>query len=235
MTEDPRTNLVYMRPEKWRVYLYLNIGPNLGNWNEDPPNIGAIDRLATLFPPSKYPKLLNIGGGVGNEALYLTSKGYDVTMITLSRLNVEKAKAKGVNVIEMDMHDLHFPANSFDAAYMSHTYEHCLSWFQMLGELFYVLRDGAVVYVIVPYWGLPTEEPIAKPGPAGPAPVTHTNLVTPEQIIWQFNYWGFKLLGDDSINTQSFWFEKRPGPENPRWGMLHWAYDERCKLDSGEK
>jgi SAM-dependent methyltransferase len=54
------------------------------------------------------------------------------------------------DILVMDMHDLLFPDDSFDAVYASHSLEHSFDLDAVLSEIHRVARDGAIVAVEVP-------------------------------------------------------------------------------------
>jgi SAM-dependent methyltransferase len=58
--------------------------------------------------------------------------------------------AQGDGIVVMDMHDLRFDADSFDAVYASHSLEHSYDVGTVVAEIRRVARDGAVVGVEVP-------------------------------------------------------------------------------------
>jgi len=54
------------------------------------------------------------------------------------------------DILVMDMHEMSFPADSFDVVYASHALEHSYDVDRVAGEIGRVARDGAVVGVEVP-------------------------------------------------------------------------------------
>lgn len=54
------------------------------------------------------------------------------------------------DILVMDMHELLFPNDSFDAVYASHSLEHSYDLAVVLAEIGRVARDGAIVAVEVP-------------------------------------------------------------------------------------
>ncbi len=52
-----------------------------------------VDRLVALFPPAPL-KVLDVGGGTGEMAALLKSKGYEVDMLTPSSVQVAEARKK---------------------------------------------------------------------------------------------------------------------------------------------
>lgn len=61
--------------------------------------------------------LLEIGAGHGRDSKFFQDNGLQVTCIDLSPEMVRLCQQKGLNTHLMDMFDLDFPADSFDAVY----------------------------------------------------------------------------------------------------------------------
>jgi len=142
------------------------------------------------IPPKEFPKMLDLGAGDGTETSLLIEYGYDVTGLTLGIDNVTEAMKKyNISLLEHDMHFLAFPPKFFDAAIYIQAFEHYLSWYVGLGELYFVLRPGARVYVDYPN---PDEESMRT--------IWHTNLQYPQQVRWSFEYWGFQEI---KYNTEN--------------------------------
>lgn len=182
-----------------------------------------VEKVKQYMPPEKYPKMLEIGAGAGVETKAFMDAGYDVTGITFGIDNIRYAKEKyNITLFEMDMHDLKFPAETFDCAVMIHTFEHALAPHMVVGELRYVLKDWGRVYIVVP-----------DPNRKDMKTIWHTNLLYPEQIIDIFKYWGFRLVNAKSLKGRDcyeFVFEKLPN-DHPdfqhNWGYIKHIYGRR--------
>jgi SAM-dependent methyltransferase len=61
--------------------------------------------------------LLEIGSGPGRDGLFFLKNGLKVTCIDLSPENINLCREKGLTAYVMDMGNMFFPDNSFDAAY----------------------------------------------------------------------------------------------------------------------
>lgn len=59
-------------------------------------------------------KVLDLGCGSGDHALWFKKQGLDMTCVDISPVMVEICKKKGLNAILMDIEDLDFNENSFD-------------------------------------------------------------------------------------------------------------------------
>jgi SAM-dependent methyltransferase len=185
-----------------------------------------IEKIKAAMPPDKYPFILEVGAGAGDETKALMDAGYRVVGITFGEDNIKRAEEKyGIKLLEMDMHNLQFPEKYFDGAVIIHTFEHALAPHMVVGELRYVLRDGGRVYVAVPD---PDAEHVKT--------VWHTNLLNKEQIIEIFRYWGFReisggeLQGKCDRDKYEFVFEKLPD-DHPdfrhKWGYIQHIYRRR--------
>ncbi len=62
-------------------------------------------------------RLLEVGAGTGNDALFFQEQGIGVVATDLSREMVERCRAKGLEAHAMDFLHLDFPPASFDAVY----------------------------------------------------------------------------------------------------------------------
>lgn len=98
----------------------------------------------------KNKKLLVLGCGDGYELEVLKGlKFQNVTGITLEDEEYASAKARGLNVIQADIHDLPFEDGEFDYVISKETLEHLLSPFLGLEEINRVMkRDGYFVHYI---------------------------------------------------------------------------------------
>lgn len=128
-----------MRKEKFDLYLEKDISVC-----ERKHHTTESMRFVTVFiPPNIYPKMLDIGCGEGREAYVLSQLGYNLTGITNGDINLKYAKENfpNVDIRSMDMHDLEFPSQSFNAIYLHHTLEHSLAPFMQIIEMYCILTD----------------------------------------------------------------------------------------------
>ena len=99
-----------------------------------------------LLPPVKGLKVLEVGCGVGDFALYLSQQGAEVTAIDFSsqaiKLATEKTKVQGSNVNFMvaDAQAVPFAENSFDLVVSCECLEHVPSPQLALNEMYRVLK-----------------------------------------------------------------------------------------------
>jgi SAM-dependent methyltransferase len=84
--------------------------------------------------------LLEIGSGPGRDAKLFQDQGLDVVCIDLSPEMVKRCQAKGLTAYVMDMSDLQFPTNKFDAIYALNSFLHLSK-----AEMSAVLRRIALV------------------------------------------------------------------------------------------
>jgi ubiquinone/menaquinone biosynthesis C-methylase UbiE len=61
--------------------------------------------------------LLEVGAGTGQDSIFFQVNGLAVAATDLSPGMVESCRRKGLEAYVMDLKDLSFPAESFDAAY----------------------------------------------------------------------------------------------------------------------
>jgi len=208
--------------KKWEAYLAIHEKVETGGKGIDKTTRKQLQPLIDIFtkyvPPQEYKHVLDIGAGFGLETKMLMEKGYKVTGITLGKDNIKYAKEKfGIELLEMDMHNLKFAPNTFDAIFMCQTFEHALSPWILVLEMRFVLRDGGRVFLDVP-------------DPDDPAMHTiwHTNLLYPNQIKSLFKRAGFKEVADLSQKHRlKFIFEKLPDnhPDFKHyWGYIQHIY-----------
>ena len=208
---------------KFQAYLAIQRKAETGGRGIDHPDEAAVERYVRrcleFMPPEDYPRLLDVGAGDGYETKRLMDVGYEVVGITLGEDNVRTALERyGVHLNAIDMHNLPFPEGYFDCAVVCHTLEHALAPHMVVGELRWVLRDGGRVYVVVPD---PTRPEMKT--------VWHLSLMTREQVVDLFRYWGFRLVWSEGYE---FVFEKLPA-DHPdfrhQWGYLKHVYEARKK------
>ena len=82
-----------------------------------------LNRFAELAPGKK---VLDVGCGPGNYSYMLSKRGFDVVGIDMSEKMVEIAKKKFSDIPfkHMDMTNLEFPSNTFDAVWSSASFIH---------------------------------------------------------------------------------------------------------------
>jgi SAM-dependent methyltransferase len=99
-------------------------------------------------------KILDGGCGVGDWALYLSSRGFHVTAIDLSLATIEKLKEKfpQSNFIYGDIRDTKLQGNSFDLYFSWGTFEHAEEGLgAAFKEAYRVLKPGGYLVTSVPY------------------------------------------------------------------------------------
>jgi SAM-dependent methyltransferase len=82
--------------------------------------VADCDALARLFPVDRFPRLLELGCGLGRHAHDLTARGYRVTAIEQNATSVESAKLQTspADIRHMDMRSLSDMTERFDGAYL---------------------------------------------------------------------------------------------------------------------
>jgi SAM-dependent methyltransferase len=102
----------------------------------------------TLLKKEGKSTLLEIGSGPGRDGLFFLKNGLKVTCIDLSPENINLCREKGLTAYVMDMSNMFFPDNSFDAAYSLNSLLH-LSKAELPGilkDIHYILRPGGLFY-----------------------------------------------------------------------------------------
>jgi len=129
--------------DQWHVKVHGEEDPEtikLEEWHKN---------VLQFLPLIKGLKILEVGCGVGDFALYLSQQGADVTAIDFSsqaiKLATEKSKAQGGNVhfVVADAQTLPFTENSFDLIISCECLEHVPSPQLALNEMHRVLKPSS--------------------------------------------------------------------------------------------
>ena len=146
-------------------------------WGTEP--AGFLDELIALCPPSVGKKVLDIGCGEGKDAVYMATKGYDVTAFDLTENGIRKAlrlaKENGVKInAYVDDINVFETSEKYDIIYSSGTIQYLFEenkkgFFDKLEKI--TNKNGFVffnVFVEKPFLELPPdwdkEEKMWKPG-----------------------------------------------------------------------
>src|SRR5438093_6532085 len=130
-------------PPEYREYLATQLERTLSK-RENDPGVGAASLINCVAEaqPAGGP-VLCVGCRNGLELDRFRARGFeDVVGIDVF--------SQRPDILVMDMHELSFPADSFDVVYASHSLEHSYDVDRVAGEIGRVARDGAVVGVEVP-------------------------------------------------------------------------------------
>ena len=123
------------------------------NWINDPTEFSQW--VLKYLPPNG--KLLDIGGGHGQDSRFFAAKGYQVTLLDISPRGLQLARDKTPEQLQKNItfvqHDiskpLPFPNNSFDIVYthLAIQYFNEDTTKQIFDEMHRVLQSGGVVAV----------------------------------------------------------------------------------------
>lgn len=102
--------------------------------------------------------VLEIGAGAGHEAAYFAAAGLSVMATDISRENVARCRAKGVESEVADFYELTYPGDTYDAVWAASCLVHVpdRDLDLVLGEIGRVLRPDGLVFVGL-WGGHPTE------------------------------------------------------------------------------
>lgn len=106
-------------------------------------------RLMQAQPLPQGASVLDIGCGQGVALEVFKAAGLDPVGITLGA-DAAVCRAKGLNVVEMDMAFLDFDDGRFDLVWCRHALEHSVMPYFTLSEMHRVLKPGGLLYVEVP-------------------------------------------------------------------------------------
>ena len=137
-------------------------------------------------------RMLEIGAGTGQDAVFFASHGIDVVATDLSVAMVARCRQKGLDARVMDFSQLDFPAESFDAVHAVNCLLHVpnTELSAVLASIARVLRPGGLFFLGV-YGNQRTEE-----GPAESddhVPARFFSFRTDEQIV-QFASESFDIV-----------------------------------------
>ncbi len=93
--------------------------------------------------------LLEVGSGPGRDGLFFLENGLKVSCIDLSPENIHLCREKGLTAYVMDMSNMFFPDNSFDAVYSLNSLLH-LSKVELPGvlkDIQFILKPGGLFYL----------------------------------------------------------------------------------------
>jgi SAM-dependent methyltransferase len=130
-------------PPEYRRYLATQLKRTLSK-RENDPGVGAATLINCVAKaqPAGGP-VLCVGCRNGLELDRFRARGFeDVVGVDVF--------SQRPDILVMDMHELSFPAESFDVVYASHSLEHSYDVERVAGEIARVARDGAVVALEVP-------------------------------------------------------------------------------------
>ncbi|MEO1923769.1 MAG: methyltransferase domain-containing protein [Nautiliaceae bacterium] len=74
--------------------------------------------LLNFIPEAKNKKALDLGGGLGRNAIALLEKGYDVTLIDISDIAISKINNPKIKKICLDLDNYIIPQNEYDIIIM---------------------------------------------------------------------------------------------------------------------
>jgi len=106
-------------------------------------------RVMEARPLPQGATVLDVGCGQGVGLEVFKAAGLKPTGVTLGA-DAEVCRAKGLDVVEMDLSFLDFEDGRFDMVWCRHALEHSVFPFFTLSEMHRVLKPGGTLYVEVP-------------------------------------------------------------------------------------
>jgi SAM-dependent methyltransferase len=103
------------------------------------------------FPPvseTQPCKVLELGSGTGQQAQYLTERGYNVLALDLPSSSYREARV--FDIQEYDGENLPANDNAFDVVFSSNVLEHVINIDKVLLETYRVLKSGGIAVHLVP-------------------------------------------------------------------------------------
>lgn len=163
---------------------------------------GLKERIGNhLFPC----KILCVGAATGMEIKAFNELGYEAQGITLGQNNVDFGRKEyNVDIQVMDMHDLQFPHDTFDALYSSHNLEHAFLPLIHLMECWTVLKHGGKWFMVLPSYdpnGCDSQQISAH----------HPNLLPAEVHEQMFTVCGFNIIWRGHVGEEYRWVLQKDG------------------------
>ena len=105
-------------------------------------------RFLELIPGSR---ILDVGCGAGDHALYFAAQGLDVSCVDISPRMVKLCKQKGLKAQVMDIEDLRFEDNSFDGIWAVTSLLHIpkAKMPSVVQKLYDIIKEKGMLYVSV--------------------------------------------------------------------------------------
>jgi SAM-dependent methyltransferase len=147
-TKQIKSNLI----ETYNKYAATREAQKIENWK-----LELRDDFLSLIKEENKTSLLEIGPGAGKDSLFFQENGLNVKCIDLSPELVKICKQKGLDAQVMDMAELSFPQESFDAVYALNSLLHIpkKELPVVLKNIQTVLKPGGLFYMGV--YGSETE------------------------------------------------------------------------------
>jgi SAM-dependent methyltransferase len=106
----------------------------------------VIADLRALLPGGRT--ILDVGAATGDFVLTAREAGLEAVGVERSRAAVDAASARGVSLLHGD---LSVVTGSYDFVHLNHVFEHFTEPLAELGRIRLLLKEGAIVYLEVPY------------------------------------------------------------------------------------
>ena len=112
--------------------------------------IRFLDLITNLLPAGG--RVLDIGCGDGISLQKLNQLGFSTTGIDFNNNKLDVARSKGCDVHNCDMHEMSiFEDEVFDVVLSSHSLEHSFDPGMVMKEVSRVLKQGGLLFVVVPF------------------------------------------------------------------------------------
>ena len=138
------------------------------------------DLFLDLLQQEHKHSLLELGAATGTDGQFFQDAGLEVVCTDLSPEMVSRCQKKGLTACVMDVAELQFPADSFDAVYAMNCLVHVpkVEWLKVLQGINRVLKANGLCYVGV-YGGYEHEGSLVEDGYE---PKRFFSLYTDEQL-----------------------------------------------------
>ena len=202
------------------------------NWAAWPsPNLTVFDNCintANKWKEAGYKDLLDLGTGLGQNAIYFAKQGFNVSAIDISDYAIQYLKNWAekenvtINAEVGDIRSLPYDDNSFDCLFAYHVVSHTdsIGIKKIISEIERVLKPNGEVYLsfsskdstefIEKWWPELDENTLISQTPAEKGiPHFYVNLKDIDDLLINFNIENIKHKGyfnDDSVIKQKFYY-----------------------------
>ena len=163
------------------------------------------DAFLLLLQRENKGSLLEVGAATGADALHFRNNGLEVVCTDLSEEMVRRCRKKALTAHVMDVSDLRFPANSFDAVFAKNCLVHVpkAEWAASLAGIARVLKPDGLFYLAL-YGGRDFEG------------VWDGDSWEPKRFFSFHTDAALRRFAEDAFDVHSF----EPLPQG--WGGLHY-------------
>ena len=96
------------------------------------------------------PSILDIGCATGALLAFFRNRGWRVTGVEISPSAEYAKKERGLDIKNIPLEEINFPANSFDVIHASHLIEHLNNPITFISETYRILKENGSIFITTP-------------------------------------------------------------------------------------